>query len=428
MTVTAAVGSLECQRDSFKQASSATVVEVASEPDPRGLIAVKLSDTTDVQRKGLEAVHYVEMGEARLQVGDKVTMQVDWPRRFEYMQQHTGQHLLSSLAEKEMGWKTAGWGMGADVAYVDFVPTDAAVEQPQTNGGGGKKKGGAAAVSASLPADKLAELEELVNEHIRQAHAIRVHDQQSLPDRLADQHEDISRESARSLPSDLAAAAGDAMTVRTVEIEGVDLNPCCGTHLRNTAQLQAMKFIRQAPVRGTNVRVHFVFGGRLLSAMQTTLDRERQLTPLLNCGPADYVDAVTRLLKDVRDSNQQIKTLNAEIAQGVADKLLLSEPTAGKVRHYHREQGDLDFLLAVNLALADAPADATFLLTAGAQPVNIVVSGLPETVTKTVDTLKKALPGLKGGGGKGKPGEVARVRWQGKVEQLSVDLAALFQE
>ncbi|KAL7748475.1 hypothetical protein RI367_006170 [Sorochytrium milnesiophthora] len=424
MTTITPIGSLECQRDSFKQSSTATVVHVAAQPDERGLFAVKFSDTVlfpegggqpsdtgtlnrsirvlDVQRQGLEAVHYVQLpeGKEQLRVGDTVTMQVDWPRRFDFMQQHTGAHLVYAVAEKEMGWKTHAWGLSADAAYIDLIPDDAVIQEKKSVKG---KK------IWSMPGS------------VRRA--IRVHDQRDLPD---DARADIDRLTAQSLPSELAAAAGDTMAVRIVEIEGIDYIPCCGTNLLNTAQLQAMKILKQAPARGTNVRVHFAFGGRVLAAMQTTLDRERLLTPLLNCAPTGYVDAATKLLKDARDANQQIRALNAEIAQGVAAKLL-SGP-GSSFGHLHRETGDLGFLLAVEQSLSDAPSDATFLLLAGVRPAAVLVSGRQDLVAGAVDILKSALPGLKGGGGKAKPGDTSRVRWQGKVDQLPSDLSAVYKQ
>ncbi|KAJ2360290.1 hypothetical protein IW150_007542, partial [Coemansia sp. RSA 2607] len=83
------------------------------------------------RRDGLHAIHYAT---APLQAGTGVSVEVDFGRRFDHMQQHSGQHLLSALIERECGLETVSWNLGVDICHVelgtskDFVFTTAMME------------------------------------------------------------------------------------------------------------------------------------------------------------------------------------------------------------------------------------------------------------------------------------------------------------
>src|ERR1017187_8448080 len=151
------------------------------------------SEGLDVQKKGAEIRHYVA---APLAPGP-ARVRLDWDRRFDHMQQHTGQHLLSTVAQDRFGWQTTAFHLGPEVCDVEL------------------------AVRALPPAD-LEALEEAVAAEIRAAHAV-------LPRR-------VTLDEFRALPvRTRGLPEGHAGDVRLVEIEGVDLNTCGGNALSKNA-------------------------------------------------------------------------------------------------------------------------------------------------------------------------------------------------
>lgn len=78
--------------------------EGGGQPDDRGLIGDV--PVLRVTRRGAEAVHFVQ---AALEPGAEVLLSLDWERRFDHMQQHSGQHLVTAIAEQMFGFKTTSW-------------------------------------------------------------------------------------------------------------------------------------------------------------------------------------------------------------------------------------------------------------------------------------------------------------------------------
>lgn len=146
---------------------------------------------TRVNRRGLRAVHFSPVP---LEVGITVTQRVDFDRRMDHMQQHTGQHLLSAIMDTYEGLETLGWSMGASTSLTnnDVAPNMNFVEL-------GRK-----------PTDQeIDEIQKRCNEVISQNVRITV-----------DTPDDAKTD---SLPADYNAEMG---VVRVVKIEGVDENPC----------------------------------------------------------------------------------------------------------------------------------------------------------------------------------------------------------
>lgn len=72
-----------------------------------------------VKRQDSNAVHFVEM-QVKLEIGEQALLQVDWQRRFDHMQQHSGQHLITDLIETEFGYQTVSWWLGKEVSYIEL--------------------------------------------------------------------------------------------------------------------------------------------------------------------------------------------------------------------------------------------------------------------------------------------------------------------
>jgi len=192
--------------------------EGGGQPADRGMINGVA--VLDVQKVAGEVRHYLKVP---LQPGP-AKVQLDWVRRFDHMQQHTGQHLLSALAQDRFGWATTAFHLGEAQCDVELaVP--------------------------GLSARQLGELEEAVAAEIRSARLV------STRCVTAEEYSTLKVRS-RGLPE------GHQGEIRLVEIAGVDLNTCGGTHLHSTTELEAIKLLGTESLRG-GTRLFFVAGGRV---------------------------------------------------------------------------------------------------------------------------------------------------------------------
>lgn len=141
-----------------------------------------------------------------LQEGTEVLATVDWDRRFDHMQQHSAQHLLSAVAERH-GYDTTTWSLGDERCNVELVPVGG-TDKPQ-----------------KVSEDVLRRIESEVNAAI-------VRGLEMTP-KFAQPGSPEWEQVARKFPADQQPEA-----MRIVCIDGIDANPCCGTHVKNVAQLQ----------------------------------------------------------------------------------------------------------------------------------------------------------------------------------------------
>jgi misacylated tRNA(Ala) deacylase len=198
-----------------------------------------------VIRKGAEAIHFVEPSlKVPLKVGDEVKQVVDWERRHDHMQQHSGQHLISALFEKEFKYNTKAWWLGAESSYIEID---------------GK----------SITEDEMKRVEKLSNDLIASSKAVNV----KIYDTAECAGDEVTRAS-KGLPLDLSGP------IRVINIEGVDSNMCCGTHVTNLAQLQMVKLMNIERTKNKTL-VHFLVGNRVVKKLESSFQRELQFNLLL---------------------------------------------------------------------------------------------------------------------------------------------------
>jgi misacylated tRNA(Ala) deacylase len=155
-------------------------------------------------------------------------MTIDWPKRFDHMQQHSGQHLVTAIALQLWDIPTTSWCLGEKRSFLNL----------------GTKK---------LKPEQLVELEQKVNAAIRA-------DKTMLPRWLEMDSDELKTIRCRGLPE------GTRGPVRVVEIEGIDANLCCGTHVRQLSHLQLVKLTHMEFVKG-ETKIWFVVGDRVLAML-----------------------------------------------------------------------------------------------------------------------------------------------------------------
>lgn len=406
-STTAIVGALSCQKNSFLKTFNTKVVssyefippltskdkqnkksksnktkefgvefqdtilfpEGGGQPYDKGTITIlpenKVIEVKSVLRDKLKAVHLVD---EMIEPGTEVTLNVDWARRIDIMQQHTGQHLLSAVFDT-FGLETLSWSMGEEINYIEL---------PE-----------------KINDELLGEVQERVNQLIVEGIKITV----VTPDQHG--HEvDVSH-----LPDDYDLSKG---IIRIVKIGELDANPCCGTHLTSTSQIQSIALLHQAPIRGGHSRLFFTCGARVANVLRKEHEILRNVaTNQLSCAIEAVGEKVELLNLNTRKSNSTINALLKELAGLEASKIYQNFKDGKKVAYVYRT--DLpDYLTAVNKELlnlingddssVDLSKNQTLVLLHGA-PSNggsIKITG-PEASSIQTE-LKLKLTNLKGGG------------------------------
>ena len=313
-----------CQRDARLRTLNTTVI--SCEPDEHGF-AVRTEDTVLYPEGGGQPADHGTI--AGVPVHDVQTdtvgpwhrtsepvplgaaeVVVDWSRRFDHMQQHTAQHLITAVAQDRYGWATTSFHLHPLTS--DAVPAcDIELD------------------AAAVGEGELRALEEAVNQAIRDNHAIAVQE----VDRAA---YDALEVRSRGVPEGVEQ-------IRLVGIEGIDLNTCGGTHVAHLSELQQVVFVGTEKIR-SGTRLFYLAGGRIQRRFADMLQRERQLSKTLSEGPATHVDAVKRLGARGKAANKKVKLLQLELARFIGGELFaIDQPV---VPHF-ADSGDPAFLNAV---------------------------------------------------------------------------------
>uniref|UniRef100_A0A1I8PYH8 Threonyl/alanyl tRNA synthetase SAD domain-containing protein n=1 Tax=Stomoxys calcitrans TaxID=35570 RepID=A0A1I8PYH8_STOCA len=328
-----------------------------------------------VVRKGNEAVHFVETNKS-FEVGTEVKQSLDWERRLDHMQQHSGQHLITDLFDKEFNYDTTSWWLGGETSFVELNTKHV------------------------ISRESLDVIENLANNIIRQGKEVNV----ALVDaNILSQMEGVR--APRGLPKDIEGP------VRVIRIEGHRDNMCCGTHVSNLSQLQCVKLLYAEKAKNS-VNVHFVVGERVTKLLGKCFQREQQVTLALKCGPSQHVDLIQKLQNNLKAGRKSFQKILKDLALVEAEKLERMPKPLPKYYSLHRKDGiEPDF---INTFLRNAPDGvALYFLTVsepavGRQPSkgHMVLKGEPDVVQHFGPIFMEMLDG-KGNGQEG--------TYQGKI-------------
>src|SRR5262249_16903874 len=259
---------------------SAFYPEGGGQPGDRGTLGgVRVVDT---QERDGEMIHLVDVPRW---TQDEVEGVVDWARRFDHMQQHHGQHLLSAAFLRVHGAPTVSFHLGEKTCTIDL---DFPVE-----------KLGTAALRAA---------EASANESIWR----------DLPVLARDfVGEERARLTLRKEP-----VKGD----RVVVVEGVDASPCGGTHPRRTGEVGCAAILRAQRWGSRASRVEFVCGNRVVQSLLQANEAMARAADALRAAPAEIGDAAVRVGAEAQARRRRIDALEAQVAVAKAEELIASTP------------------------------------------------------------------------------------------------------
>jgi alanyl-tRNA synthetase len=238
---------------------------------------VEVADSED----GQGVVHYTS---AAVEPGP-IHGTIDWLRRIDNMQQHTGQHLLSAAFIELFGFPTVSFHLGREVSTIDLE-------------------------AASIVPRHLEQAERRTNEIIFEDRVVAV--------RFGTAEELVE--------AGIRKKVDRQGVLRAVEVDGFDRQPCGGTHLARTGQAGVL-LIRKLERRREGWRVEFVCGFRALAAARGDFATLTQTTSLLSCGPLDVPGVIAKTLDDRRVQHGRAKRLEERLAEFEARALVAQGAT-----------------------------------------------------------------------------------------------------
>lgn len=230
----------------------------------------------DVQMKDNQIYHLVE----RKPENKLVSCELDWDRRYDHMQQHTAQHMLSAVLEELYQIPTVSFHLGKTYTTIDVDISDLTKEQ-------------------------IDQIETHCNSYIMKNLEIKTH---------FTNHEQVNKFPLRKLPK----LTGD---IRIVEIDEWDFSACAGTHVRRTGELATLKIIKTEKHRG-QTRVFFLSGWRAVRDYQTSQSILDTLGALFKTNKLQLEDRVNKLESEKKALNKEVETLKRENIEFLAEQIL----------------------------------------------------------------------------------------------------------
>lgn len=248
------------------------------------------------------------------QPGATVHGRIDWTRRFDHMQQHTGQHVLSAVFAERFGLETVSVHFGAEVSTLDLGV-------------------------GSVEPGQLVEAEKLANTVVFEDRPVAI------------AFEDAARAMGLRKPTERSGS------IRIVGIEGLDRSACGGTHVRATGEIGAIQLRRVERIR-QDTRIEFVCGARAIRRAHADFAALARIAHLFSSPLDDAPDLAAGQQAQLKDARAALRKADAELARYRATELYdATTPDAAGIRRIaeRRDAGGAEPLRAMAHRLAELP-------------------------------------------------------------------------
>ena len=226
----------------------------------------------DVSEAGETVVHLCT---EPLTVGETVEGKIDYARRFDLMQQHTGEHIISGLIHEKYGCHNTGFHMGGDVITIDF--------------------------DGVVPPEDLPELERRANQAVWSDIPLKIWT--PAPGELPG----VIYRTKRAL----------AWPVRIVQVPGYDSCACCGVHVARTGEIGLVKLLSSVKFRGGS-RIEMLCGGRALALLSGSYEQNLLVSRAFSAKPMETGAAAERMNQLFGAQKAKIASLETQIFQTIA--------------------------------------------------------------------------------------------------------------
>ncbi|MDD3704873.1 MAG: DHHA1 domain-containing protein [Clostridiaceae bacterium] len=279
---------------------------------------------------------------------------VDWGRRFDFMQQHTGQHILSACFEKLFNGSTDSFHMGKDIVSIEINIGSFSISDAER-------------------------IENMANDIIYS----------NLPviTRV------VTGEEIRSLP--LRKMPTVTENIRIVAIRDVDYSPCGGTHVRTTGEVGMIKIKSWEKCKG-GIRFAFVCGNRAIKDYSKGNSIIQTLCEKFSVRDSEIVGAIDKMLLDLKNTERQLNNVTHELIKSEAANIIREQPTAGGIRiikriYESRNINDIKLLAQYltqtpgTIALLACKNDNAQVIFARSEDINIDMNGIFKAVLPVID-------------------------------------------
>ncbi|MDX2040607.1 MAG: DHHA1 domain-containing protein [Acidobacteriota bacterium] len=309
-------------------------------------------------------LHFLANG-STLAVGTNVVGEINWLRRREMMQQHTGQHIISQAFFQLYGAETRGFRINDRLTEIDLTLELQPEEIEQA----------------------IVRAEELANGIIFDNREIRVHE--------------VTPAEAAKLPLRKESFITDC--IRVIEIDDFDWSPCGGTHAKRTGEVGLIA-VRRWERAKKMTRLHFVCGSRALDDYRLANKSAEAAALKLTVGREEIEASVVRLLDDNKRLSRRVRELSELAANIEAAELLAASAFLGKMRIVEKVFTDRDFDEAKLIAhrLVDEENVVALLAVREADMARLVFAR-SANLTADMNALMKVACEKLGGRGGGKP-------------------------
>lgn len=312
---------------------------------------------TYVYEENEKVYHVVEVKPLKIH---KVKCSIDWDTRFDHMQQHLGQHILSACIADLFNATTIGFHLGKDSSSIDLDKT--------------------------ISFDEIKAAEKKANKIISDNINIEV---------LYPTNSELKKLSIKKIP----VKAGEKL--RIVKIGDIDVTPCCGTHPSSTIEVQLIKVIKFEKYK-SGIRIEFICGGRAVSDYALKHEAIEKMSKLLSCNNATVLSEVERLSGELNKALTEKRALKAEVAEYEVQNMLTSAPKIEdiKVLKCIYDKIDLKYANILATKLVSSPKVIVLFGVKSEDKANLLFMCSKDLKIISMDTLlKDAITLIDGKGG-----------------------------
>jgi alanyl-tRNA synthetase len=284
----------------------------------------------------------------------EVSGNIDWDRRYDHMQQHTGQHLLSAVLADLFNIRTVSFHLGAETSTIDVE-------------------------AASLTPQQLERAEQRCAEIVAQARPIWI------------TFEDASG------GLELRKASTRTGTLRIVSIDNLDRSACGGTHVRTAAEIGAVLIGKSEKIRGVT-RLEFVCGSRALRRAQADYRLLASIARTLSVPPERTPETLAGLVEKHKSLEKSAQRLATELSRREGRDLYQATQTDSDGLRRRLERGAIDDAMRARAQAFVAGEKALFLVVCD-QPPSFLLAASADSGVHAGERVKAALAASQGRGG-----------------------------